>query len=239
MKTTMKFLSMGLIIAGLTLTSCSKDGDIGPIGPIGPQGEQGVQGSQGEQGPAGQDGEALGIPGPQGEQGPAGIDGVDGVDGTNGTDGSDGTDGADGNANVNTYVFDLSSKSGASIPNNLPELTQDVIDNDLIIGYLQNGVSGTYYPVPASVWPNGTGGFYDVATDIAVGKYWVHFYQVGTQTLMSVLGVELGKLKIVIAESTSTNTGKTGKESIREELKTAGVDMNDYYAVMDYFGLAY
>ena len=175
-----------------------------------------------------------------GEDGQDGIDGNDGQTGVQGQAGTDGEDGQDGNANVNTYVFDLSSKSGASIPNDLPQLTQEVVDNDLIIGYLQNGTgSGTYYPIPASVWPNGTGGFYDIAIDIAVGKYWVHFYQVGTQTLMSVLGVELGKLKIVVAESTSTTIGKMGKESIREELKSAGVDINDYYAVMDYFGLEY
>ncbi|MGB5436780.1 MAG: hypothetical protein WBM98_12880 [Maribacter sp.] len=169
-----------------------------------------------------------------------GKDGADGVDGINGAAGPAGDNGEDGNANVNTYVYDLSSESGSSIPVDLPDLTQSVIDNDLIIGYLQNGAgSGTYYPVPASVWPNGTGGFYDIAVDIAVGKYWVHFYQVGTQTFMDVTSVELGKLKIVIAESTNTTTGKSGKESIRESLKSAGVDINDYYAVMDYFGLDY
>lgn len=172
--------------------------------------------------------------GEDGAMGPAGINGVDGTDGTNGVDGTN------GNANVNTYVFDLSSESGNSIPVDLPELTQEVINNDLIIGYLQNGAgSSTYYPVPASVWPNGTGGFYDIAVDIAIGKYWIHFYEVGTQTFMNVTSVELGKLKIVIAESTNTTTSKSGKESIRQSLKSAGVDINDYYAVMDYFGLDY
>ena len=175
-----------------------------------------------------------------GEDGMDGAIGPQGIQGPAGQDGADGQNGEDGNANVNTYVFDLSSESGSSIPVDLPDLTQSVIDNDLIIGYLQNGAgSGTYYPVPASVWPNGTGGFYDIAVDIAVGKYWVHFYQVGTQTFMDVTSVELGKLKIVIAESTNTTTGKSGKESIRESLKSARVDINDYYAVMDYFGLDY
>jgi len=174
------------------------------------------------------------------KDGEDGADGAIGPKGDQGEQGPAGENGEDGNANVNTYVFDLSSESGNSIPVNLPELTQGVIDNDLIIGYLQNGTgSSTYYPVPASVWPNGTGGFYDIAVDIAVGKYWVHFYQVGTQTFMDVTSVELGKLKIVIAESTNTTTGKSGKESIRESLKSAGVDINDYYAVMDYFKLEY
>ena len=174
------------------------------------------------------------------KDGEDGSDGAIGPKGDQGEQGPAGDNGEDGNANVNTYVYDLSSESGSSIPVDLPDLTQSVIDNDLIIGYLQNGAgSGTYYPVPASVWPNGTGGFYDIAVDIAVGKYWVHFYQVGTQTFMDVTSVELGKLKIVIAESTNTTTGKSGKESIRESLKSARVDINDYYAVMDYFGLDY
>lgn len=174
------------------------------------------------------------------KDGEDGTDGAIGPKGDQGEQGLAGENGEDGNANVNTYVFDLSSESGSSIPVDLPELTQDVIDNDLIIGYLQNGAgSGTYYPIPAGVWPNGTGGFYDIAVDIAVGKYWVHFYQVGTQTFMDVTSVELGKLKIIVAESTNTTTGKNGKVSIRESLKSAGVDINDYFAVMDYFGLDY
>jgi hypothetical protein len=175
------------------------------------------------------------------KDGEDGSDGAIGPKGDQGEQGPAGDNGEAGNANVNTYVYDLSSESGSSIPVDLPDLTQSVIDNDLIIGYLQNGAGNgsTYYPVPASVWPNGTGGFYDIAVDIAVGKYWVHFYQVGTQTFMDVSSVELGKLKIVIAESTNTTTGKSGKESIRESLKSAGVDINDYYAVMDYFGLDY
>lgn len=168
-----------------------------------------------------------------------GEDGLDGLDGVTGPAGANGADGEDGNANIKTYVFDLSTESGASIPNSLAELTQEVVDNDLVIGYLQNGVSTTYYPIPASAWPNGTGGFYDIGVDIAVGKYWVNFYEVGTQTLMFVTGVELGKLKIVVAESSNTTTGKTSKGSLRAQLKSAGVDSNDYYAVMDYFGLEY
>ena len=174
------------------------------------------------------------------KDGEDGTDGAIGPKGDQGEQGLAGENGEDGNANVNTYVYDLSSESGSSIPVDLPEFTQDVIDNDLIIGYLQNGAgSGTYYPIPAGVWPNGTGGFYDIAVDIAVGKYWVHFYQVGTQTFMDVTSVELGKLKIIVAESTNTTTGKSGKVSIRESLKSAGVDINDYFAVMDYFGLDY
>lgn len=174
-----------------------------------------------------------------GEDGMDGSNGIDGTNGSNGINGTDGQDGEDGNANVTTYTFDISSESGNSIPSSIPALTQEAIDNDLIIGYLQNSQTNGYSAIPASVWPNGTGSFYDVAVDIAVGTYWIHFYQVGTQTFSPVSDTELGNLKVVIAESTSTVTGKSGKQGIRSELKDAGVDINDYYAVMDYFGLDY
>lgn len=230
MKTKTNFLTISLMTLAILFVSCDKDSIEGPIGPQGPQGEQGIQGPAGPQGPAGEDGEALGVPGPQGEQGPAG---------PQGPTGANGADGADGNANVTTYTFDMSSKSGNSIPINISALTQDVVDNDLIIGYLRNSQSNTYYAIPASVWPNGTGGYYDVAVDIAVGKFWVHFYQVGTQTFNPISSVELGDLKVVVAESNSTIAGKSKRQSLREELKTNGVDINDYRAVMDYFGLEY
>ncbi len=217
MKTTILKVKLILcVLAATFITSCDgEDGMDGAMGLQGPQGEQGIQG------PAGEDGEALGVPGPQGEPGPAG------------------SDGADGNANVTTYTFDMSSESGNTIPIGISSLTQDVVDNDLIIGYLRNSQSNAYYAIPASVWPNGTGGFYDIAVDITVGTYWVNFYEVGTQTFNPISSIELGDLKVVIAESESTVAGKSERKGLREELKANGIDVNDYYAVMDYFELDY
>ncbi|SEB47833.1 Collagen triple helix repeat-containing protein [Maribacter dokdonensis] len=75
MKITINFIKCAILVFAITVTSCYKDGDIGPTGP---QGEQGIQG----------------------EQGPAGEDGTNGTNGTDGTNGEDGEDGEDGNANV-------------------------------------------------------------------------------------------------------------------------------------------
>ena len=46
-------------------------------------------------------------------------------------------------------------------------------------------------------------------------------------------------VKIIIIASSSTTTLKSGskKEHILNELNQAGVDINDYYAVSDYYGL--
>jgi len=247
MKTTTNFIKCAILIFAISFTSCSKDGDIGPIGPQGEQGIQGEQGEQGEQGPAGEDGEALGVPGPQGEQGeqgetgatgPAGEDGTDGTNGTNGTDGTNGEDGEDGNANVATYTYDLSSESGATITVNATALSQEVIDNDLILGYLsKNG--NTYTPIPAPIYAFGLGDNSDIAVEISLNRYWMFFYEVGTENLKSVTVGQLDELKLIVIESNSTTSGKSSKANTLSNLKSAGVDTSDYYAVMDYYGLEY
>ncbi|KSA12439.1 collagen-like protein [Maribacter dokdonensis] len=235
MKTTTNFIKCAILIFAISFTSCSKDGDIGPIGP---QGEQGIKGEQGEQGPAGEDGEALGVPGPQGEQGEQGETGPAGEDGTDGTNGTNGEDGEDGNANVDTYTYDLSSESGATITVNATALSQEVIDNDLILGYLlKNG--NTYTPIPAPIYAFGLGDNSDIAVEISLNRYWMFFYEVGTENLKSVTAGQLDELKLIVIESNSTTSGKSSKANTLSNLKSAGVDTNDYYAVMDYYGLAY
>ncbi|NHF61446.1 collagen-like protein [Flavobacteriaceae bacterium TP-CH-4] len=245
MKKTMKTFVYGLMALSITITSCSKDGDIGPIGPQGPQGEQGPVGPQG---PAGEDGEALGVPGPQGEQGeqgpagpagpagPQGATGDTGPAGPTGPAGADGDDGADGNANVRAFIFDLSSRSGATVIQNIPALTQDVLDNDLILGYLK-AVDREFNPIPAPRFL--AAGQKDVAVDFEVGQYQIFFYEVGSSTLTPVSTGTLDELKVIIAESTSTSSGKSGRQGILQDMKVNGVDVNDYYAVMNYFGLDY
>ncbi|APQ16692.1 collagen-like protein [Maribacter hydrothermalis] len=238
MKTTTNFIKCAILIFAITITSCSKDGDIGPIGP---QGEQGIQGDQGPAGEDGEDGEGIGIPGPQGEQGPAGengTDGTNGMDGTNGTDGTNGEDGEDGNANVATYTYDLSSESGSTIVVTAPVLTQEVIDNDLILGYLLKR-RHHYTPIPAPIYAFGLNDNSDIAVEINLNRYWMYFYEVGTENFKSVSAGQLDELKLVVIESNSTTSGKSSKENMVSRLKSAGVDTNDYYAVMDYFGLDY
>ena len=115
MKTTVKFLALGLTVLALLFTSCSKDGVEGPIGPQGSKGEQGIQGAQGPKGEDGQDGEALGVPGPQGDQGAQGPQGETGAQGPQGEQGpagptgSQGQDGEDGNANVLSFDITVTS----------------------------------------------------------------------------------------------------------------------------------
>jgi Collagen triple helix repeat (20 copies) len=81
----MRFLTVMLVGASLSLAACGKDpgpkGDPGPQGPAGPQGAQGIQGVAGTQGQAG----AQGPQGPQGAPGDKGEKGEKGEKGDSGT----------------------------------------------------------------------------------------------------------------------------------------------------------
>lgn len=251
MKTKFRFLMYGLFALAVTLTSCEKEGPQGPIGPAGSMGEQGIAGPNGPAGEDGEDGEALGVPGPIGATGADGSDGTNGtngavgedgtngtsgVDGENGTNGTNGTDGEDGNANVQNFVIDVSNFTGSTINRTMSAITQDAIDNDVILGYLKRS-GGNYAPVPAPNYLVKSGVLHDVAVDLNVGKFVVIFYETGSEALASVSTGDLDKLRVIVAKSTSTTSGKSSREGLQAKMKSAGVDINDYYSVMDYFGL--
>ncbi len=148
MKTTMKLLAFGMLALGISISSCTKEGEVGPIGP---QGEQGIQGPQG---PAGEDGEALGLPGPQGEQGPTGPQGEQGPageDGSNNVIYSDWT-------SIDTWDNDSPMYKWTRFPDRI--LTQEQLNEAAILVYRK------YQPSPANTlrdlmpidFHNGSGG---------------------------------------------------------------------------------
>lgn len=52
MKTTMKFFAYSILAFAITMTSCTKDGEIGPMGPAGANGTNGIDGVDGQDGNA-------------------------------------------------------------------------------------------------------------------------------------------------------------------------------------------
>jgi len=66
-----------------------------------------------------------------------GEDGMDGADGSIGLTGEDGTDGEDGNANVTSILFDSFSTTTGINTFEISEITQDIVDNGLVLGYAQ------------------------------------------------------------------------------------------------------
>jgi len=167
-------------------------------------------------------------------------DGNDGAPGAQGPQGPQGPAGTDGNANVQTFVFDTSEDSGNSITIAIPEITLEVMQNDVILSYyspfpLSNN-SGLYYSMPGA---GQLGNFVTrVFTEFA-GEFNIRFHN-WDGTFYNTTPGEVKVVKIIIIESSSTTTGKVNsKQQIYNELNQAGVNIKDYYAVCDYYGIAY
>jgi len=159
-------------------------------------------------------------------------DGEDGAPGAEGPAGAAGAAGINGNANVEVITIDMSTESGSFDDVTVPELTQDVIDNDVILGYIRRGSS--LHPVPtvedSSIIPFG------VSVSISTSTYTMDYVDGATGGAHSISAGDIDELKVVIIESTSGKTGDS-KQQIYNELAQAGVNMSDYYAVANYYGI--
>jgi len=167
--------------------------------------------------------------GADGDTGPQGPAGMDGVDGTNGTDGQDGQDGQDGNANVQNLTFDISTVSGSSYTQAVPELTQEVLDNDLVYAFVQ--VGSLTYPIPNILNPAGTPFF--IRTFMQAGTFQLRFGLATDNSAYDLPAGTLEQLRIVIVESTaSKSAGET-----ENELEAQGVDVTNYESLRAHFNL--
>lgn len=210
MKTIFKLFAITCVMFGMLFTSCSKDG-------------------------------SDGLPGANGADGANGVNGANGVDGVAGVDGDDGDDGVNGNANVATYIYEFTDNfiAGLTFPRlslefETPMLTTEVVKDDAILYFIfdKNGYSiavpGTFNNesieavVLASLEPEVTPSI----TTLLFGA-----------PITDPLTHEIEYFKIVVIKSSSSELGKGGssKAAIFAELKQAGVDANDYEAVMDYY----
>ena len=203
----MKFLSTGLIILAIALTSCSKDGEIGPIGPAG-------------------------------------------QDGTNGTDG---IDGVDGNANVQSFRFQdpswTTTSSSLGIADlNIPEITYDIVNYGAIIGYINFGTISTntsgYILTPVSnKHINGYSGRWiiDSKSFPGSGIFQFRLTKDDSSVIESLPPIYFAKVILINPSDMKTTVGNgknvSAQQSTLNELEAAGVNIEDYHAVMDYYGL--
>ena len=162
------------------------------------------------------------------------MDGRDGTDGIDGTDGQDGAEGQDGTLNVRSFTYDLRNVSGTLYDQDIPELTEEVIANDIILGYVRPFTSDVLLPLPSiSSWLP-----FNITVFIRTGVYSMDFVDSAGNSVNIAAG-QLTSLWVVIIEPTTTTTGKSTKGTLLEKLKNKGVDALDYHQVMDYFDLAY
>jgi hypothetical protein len=170
--------------------------------------------------------------GADGPQGPAGADGqagTNGQDGQDGTNGQDGQDGEDGNANVKAFTYDFTAKTGASINQAIPQLTAAVLEDDVVLAYLE--ASGVHYQVPNIMNPSGTTFF--VRNFMQTGVMEFRFSLVSNNTGYPVPAGTFNKLKVVIIESSSSTSGRNALNSMVK----AGVNVENYNEVKAYLNL--
>ncbi|QLG46225.1 collagen-like triple helix repeat-containing protein [Costertonia aggregata] len=160
----------------------------------------------------------------EGEDGVDGMDGAPGIQGEQGPPGQDGEDGADGNANVNSYTFDISSVSGVTYGQNIPELTQSVIDDDVVLGYVKRNINWHQLPAIGHFLP------FSISADMTPGFYIIDFVDLTDGSDFAITAGELDLLKVVVIESNSNTTSKNTHPDFSKMT---------YFEVMDYLGLDY
>lgn len=181
--------------------------------------------------------------GPPGADGIAGADGADGADGIAGIDGVDGTDGTDGNANVtivSLLLADITWIEGSYLGRtaNVFDLTesavnQDVIDHGTVLGYCF--LTSKWWALPF-IWENNSG----TSTQHILHSYalnTISLYAYETAGAMSAGGITEYRFLIITDNTVTKST--SSEAAILDKLKNAGVDVNNYYEVADYFGLDY
>ncbi|GGG42442.1 hypothetical protein [Bizionia arctica] len=176
-----------------------------------------------------------------GEQGPIGPAGVDGTNGEN------------GNANVQNFMFNSPSWNtiGSGLYIDLTGIiTDDILENDVLLTFVKFSVIDLVSSIPGSVYVNGYRNYpvlFGNSTSTEPGPY-----------VMAVISMEMDGsftpnanlepvdwVKLIIIESSNTTTSNgngrvmSGKETVLQELKDAGVNKDNYEEVCDYYGIAY
>jgi|GEM_PF-5583396 len=154
-----------------------------------------------------------------------------------GEDGTDGINGEDGNANVRSFKFNLTNFSTDEIEIQIPELTLDVLENDVILAYLKTNFNNTYYLIPNSSVFSIRTDTNDIVNFPVIGSYSENLFTIrfifkDLTIYMPSLG-ELEELRIVILSTTN----KSPNQSALEALKENDIDTNNYHQVMDYLEL--
>ena len=175
----------------------------------------------------------------KGDDGAVGPAGADGIDGTNGTNGSDG---ADGNANVTIITLDntdVTWVAGSYLGRNSNTFTltdnsvsQDIIDHGIVLGYVE--LSSQWYTLPL-IWSGSE--YQHILNTYALNTINLYAYRDSGNGLLAP-GITTWKFLLITDNTVAgRNVNIDSKQLIKNELENAGVNINDYYAVCDYYGI--
>jgi len=170
----------------------------------------------------------------KGEMGPAGPAGPAGADGTNGVDG---TDGQDGNANVTasawiTPTWSATNTTYGSFDFADAAITSDIMNTGVVLSYTDwTGLGQFIYALPYTFQDEGT-----VSVNFNMQDGQIKWWFSADHNYTPNAGA---KFRYVLIPSSNTDKSANPQQEILYNLDKAGVDINNYYQVMDYFGLKY
>jgi len=189
--------------------------------------------------------------GEDGMDGRNGIDGINGTDGTNGTngqdgaqgpagqDGANGADGQDGSANIDYLTFDLSAASGTSFQLDSNPVSANVVENGTALAYLN--VGDEWYQIPNQrILTNGFA-LIDIATAFfkSGNQYIFRMNFLRSGVPIAIGAGDLDTLRLINITPSSNTSGKNINNDPLNELIENGIDVTDFYQVIDYYGLEY
>ncbi len=221
MKTTFNFLRIGLLVFGLLLTSCSKEGPVGPEGPQGTIGEQGVQGPTGENGNANVQAFDLEVNktdwGPNLHYGGNNVyraydiapENVGGID-----------------------IRSLSTEGGAVLMYAFVDYDDDAYQTE-----------GERKQLPFMTTVSNMGSNFGLRLEFSINRSSLLITETengwDAKSLADEDVPDKVDVRIILIEPSASISGKSENEPVFETLKKEGVNLYDYTAVMDYFGLGY
>ncbi len=163
--------------------------------------------------------------GPQGEIGFVGPPGPEGAAGQDGIDGQEGVAGVDGNANVTSITYDITDQSNQTfIAIQVPQLTEKVLSEDLILVYLRYAPNQPYEWILASGF--GYNPDHILITKLIIGEVLIEVNATDVASNGTYSG-DYDRVKVIIAKASTVETGKTS------------IDFEDYSETMEFFDLSY
>ncbi|MEM6866129.1 MAG: hypothetical protein AAF575_13125 [Bacteroidota bacterium] len=149
--------------------------------------------------------------------------------------GADGQQGEDGNANVQRWVIDVTeveSQVNLTDSFNIEGFDQNPFPNYVFLTWLEtNGVPiFDYVQIPAIISGAGYSPVFSYDEEDKVIEIQISISENGWIPIFT-------NLHVVAVETSTTMGGKTSQDTIWEDLKKSGVAIEDYHAVMAYFGM--
>ena len=162
--------------------------------------------------------------------------------------GPDGTDGTDGNANVTTISIlasDMTWTPGGDYLGREAEVftldtiavNQDIIDHGAVLGYCHLlFTSYDEWLVLPFHWEGTSGNTSNVVYTFNLNE--INLYAYITSSGWNPNGL-IPEYRFILITDDTISKSISSEQGILNKLENAGVDVNDYYQVMDYYNLEY